>query len=118
MFQIQPVLGVQPGFSQCESIHGREDGSDLVPSDRVRALLLIFGPLGVSPLALARLGASADRSLTACAVRALGASFDNCGTLSKLRGEDTPQSGQSHGSAKRLMGADSSKVPQIWQVYS
>ena len=80
------------------------------------ARLPIFGPLGVSPLALARLGLSDDRSLMPCARRLCADTMDICGIVS-ARGEMAPQVGQSQGSANRAIGTISSKSPQVAQVY-
>ena len=77
---------------------------DFDPSECVRDLLLILGPVGCIPAVEARLGLLDARSLIVWPARAVGASRESCGTLSRLRGETAPQVGQSQGSAYRLTG--------------
>lgn len=87
------------------------------PSAWLAARLLILGPVGRMPVCEARFGLSEARSLIMCPARACEFSIESCGTLSRLRSDNAPQEGHSHGSAKRLIGAVSSKLPQVAQVY-
>ncbi len=108
--------------AQCDIIQGLLLGKLFDPSGRYNVLLdRLEPPLQQpqpGPWVLVRLGLSAARSLVSWARRVVLDTADRAGTLSMTRGAEMPQTGQSQGSEKRLIGIISSKTPQSSQRYS
>lgn len=63
-------------------------------------------------------GACEDRSLVPIAVRVAASIMAKNGVVKNARGDDVPQSGQSHGSADKDIGRFSVKPPQLGQLKS
>jgi hypothetical protein len=118
----------EDGLSVCRRLRSQDDIPILMLTALVGKLFEPFGRVSVAPLAFfgpqqaqlgpcdeARLGLSADRSFTACALTWPRSRAARRGGVIRTRGAGAPQCGQGHGSAKAAMGRSASKVPWLSQ---